>query len=252
MKQLKKKTGHSHVWVRRQLEHAQPALSNTLPIETIAAADVTFWGRGYGVCVFRSPTERRNLWATEVTQETPRVYALGRAALKQDGCTLLGVVIDGKRGVAKVFSDIPVQVCHFHQVKTVTKYLTRKPKTQAGWELRGIALRLTESNESEFTTLLASWHSRWESFLSERTPCSCCKRSRWPFTHRKLRAAYRSLVTNLPFLFTFKKYPELHLPNTTNCLDGMFGQLKSRLNVHRGARPRFRYKIIQEILKGTG
>jgi len=185
-----------------------------------------------------------------VTQETPVVYAAGFAALRAQGWDIPGAVIDGKRGVAKVFEPLPVQVCHFHQVKTVTKYLTRKPKTYAGQELRSLALRLTKSNEKEFALLLFDWQRRWQEFLAERTPCSGCKPNRWPYTHRKLRAAFRSLVTNLPHLFTYQKDPALGLPNTTNCLDGMFSQIKNRLAVHRGLRRDRRYKLIEEILRG--
>jgi len=183
-----------------------------------------------------------------VSEETPAIYEEGLCTLRERGWTITGAVLDGKRGVAKVFAELPVQMCQFHQVKTVTKYLTRKPKTQAGWELRGIVLRLTQSNIETFTALLSAWRTRWDSFLSERTPCPCCKPKRWPFTHRKLRAAYRSLTTNLPYLFTYQKYPLLKLPNTTNTLDGMFSQIKNRLAVHRGAKKEFRYKLIGEIL----
>lgn len=222
-----------------------------IPEPTVIAADVTFWGRRYGVCVFRSPTLKKNLWWKEVTEETPEIYAEGLQVLRAQGWQIRGAVIDGKRGIAKVFWGMPVQSCQFHQVKTVTKYLTRRPQTQAGWELRGIALGLAEGTECTFTPLLQAWHTRWKDFLSERTPCSCCKPNRWPFTHRRLRAAYRSLATNLPLLFTYQTYPELHLPNTTNTLDGMFSQIKNRLAVHRGAKQEFRYNIITEILSGS-
>lgn len=240
--------GRSLGWVRKQLAAAQPTQTILTPQSTPVAADVTFWGRHYGVCVFRSPTLKRNLWWQEVTEETPLVYAEGLHALHQQGWSITGAILDGKRGVAKVFRGLPVQICQFHQVKTVTKYLTRKPQTPAGWELRIIALRLTKCTEREFAKLLTDWHGRWKNFLNERTPCPCCKANRWPYTHRKLRAAYRSLTTNLPWLFTYQKYPELKLPNTTNTLDGMFSQIKNRLAVHRGAKQKFRYKIIQEIL----
>jgi len=183
-------------------------------------------------------------------EETPATYQEWYRTLLEQGWVITAVVLDGKRGVAKVFGDIPVQLCQFHQIKTVTKYITRKPKTRAGWELHSITLRLTKNTEKEFSMLLANWHARWEQFLCERTPCSCCKPNRWPYTHRKLRYAYRSLTTNLPHLFTYQKYPELNIPNTTNCLDGMFSQIKNRLAVHRGAKKVFRYKIINEILVG--
>lgn len=221
------------------------------PRALVLAIDATFWGKASGVIVARDPNEKENVYVDEVVNETPEDYRKARKELEQLGYTILGVVIDGKRGVREVFSDVPVQCCQFHQIKTVTKYLTRRPKTQAGWELRGIALSLTRSTENEFTKRLTDWHERWKTFLSERTPCSCCKANRWPFTHRKLRAAHRSLKTNLPFLFTYQKYPELQLPNTTNTLDGSFSHLKGQVGLHRGKTKARRYKIIQEILKKT-
>lgn len=245
--------GKSLGWIHKQLKIASlfPNKNAPSPQSTPIAADVTFWGRHYGVCVFRSPTLKRNLWWKEVTEETPAIYAEGLSELRRQGWNVTGAILDGKQGVAKVFQGLPIQICQFHQVKTVTKYLTRKPKTEAGFELRSIALQLKKSDEEEFTKLLHGWRAKWDSFLSEHTPCPRCKPNRWPFTHRRLRAAYRSLNTHLPMLFTFQKYPELNMPNTTNCLDGMFSQIKNRLGVHRGARPKFRYKIIQEILSGS-
>ncbi|HOD78837.1 MAG TPA: hypothetical protein PKI10_11275, partial [Syntrophorhabdus sp.] len=40
---------------------------------------------------------------------------------------------------------------------------------------------------------------------------------------------------NLPFLFTYKKYPDLNIPNTTNSLDGCFAYLKELVRVRRGS-----------------
>ena len=39
------------------------------------------------------------------------------------------------------------------------------------------------------------------------------------------------LTTNLPYLFTYQKYPELAIPNTTNALDGTFAHLKELVNI---------------------
>ncbi|HEY4505583.1 MAG TPA: hypothetical protein VJG67_02735, partial [Candidatus Paceibacterota bacterium] len=75
--QLAFKVGRSHVWVRQQLDQAASSRSSLLPQPTVIAVDVTFWGRHYGVCVFRSPTLKRNLWWREVELETPDIYALG-------------------------------------------------------------------------------------------------------------------------------------------------------------------------------
>ncbi|MEK7100066.1 MAG: hypothetical protein AAB883_02935 [Patescibacteria group bacterium] len=217
------------------------------PQALVVAADVTFWGRSYGVCVFRAPLLKQNLWWKEVGTETPLIYGEGLHALTKQGINVQGAVIDGRRGVAGIFRGLPVQHCQFHQVKTITKYLTRKPKTEAARELRILTLTLTKSTEAEFSTRLTLWYARWQTVLEERTEAKT-KRG-WTYTHRRIRAAYRSLCTNLPWLFTYQKYPELNMPNTTNTLDGMFSQIKNRLAVHRGLRQDRRYKLICEILK---
>jgi transposase-like protein len=218
------------------------------PQPTVVIADTTFWGRSYGVCVFRAPHLKKNLWWNEVPSERVDHYYYGRKILEERGWIFTGAVVDGRRGLSRVFSDIPVQICIFHQMKRVTKYLTRRPETLAGVELRAIMLRLPKSNKKEFTELLEAWHSEWGNFINQKTRIMEC--NRWHYTHKNVRGAYRSLKTNLPYLFTYQEYPKLNIPNTTNSLDGMFSQLKSRLAVHRGLRRDRRYKVITEILNG--
>lgn len=238
--------------MRKHLDAALNLEQALAPQSTPIAADMTFWGRGYGVLVFRSPTFKKNLWWIESQFETPFVYREGLLALTKQGWTVTSAVIDGKRGVAQVFErlGIPVQYCQFHQVKTVTKYLTRKPKTEAARELRALALTLPRTTEQEFKQALNAWHEKYQSFLNEKSPALHKKRG-WEYTHRRIRAAHRSLKSNLSRLFTYQRYPELHIPNTTNTLDGMFSQIKNRLAVHRGLGKERRFKIISEILKGA-
>lgn len=248
--QLAAQEGRSHVWIRKQLDAAAPASATVRPQAIVIAADMTFWGRGYGVCVFRAPLLKRNLWWKEALNETSWVYDAGLQELRQQGWTIRAAVIDGKRGVAQVFErhGIPVQYCQFHQVKTITKYLTRKPKTDAARELRAVALRLKDEGEESFRFLLTAWRERWQEFLDEKSDAPQTKRG-WQYTHRRVRAAYRSLTTNASRLFTYARYPDLQIPTTTNTLDGMFSQIKNRLAVHRGLRRDRRYKLIDEILK---
>ncbi len=133
----------------------------------------------------------------------------------------------------------------------MTKYLTRHPQTDAGRELRTLALTLAKATEANFTRNLHNWHERWKDFLDETSPAPQTKRG-WVYTHRRIRAAYRSLRMNLPRLFTYQRRPDLNIPNTTNTLDGMFSQIKNRLAVHRGLRRDRRFKLISHILQGQG
>ena len=224
----------------------QPQSSACDPRPTVIIADTTFWGREYGVCVFRSPALKKNLWWDEVATERVATYYYGRKILEEQGWTFTAAVVDGRRGLARVFRDMPVQICIFHQLKIVTRYLTRRPKTQAGIELRTIALHLKGSTEKEFMRLLTDWYARWRNFITEKTYITGTKH--WYYTHKNVRGAYLSLKKNLPHLFTYKKYPELNIPRTTNSLDGMFTQLKNKVAVHRGLRRDRRYRIISEIL----
>lgn len=250
--QLAESEGRSTKWVKKHLDAALENKQVLAPQATPVAADMTFWGRGYGVIVFRSPTLKKNLWWKESQFETPFVYSEGLIVLRKQGWNITGAVIDGKRGVAEVFEylGIPVQYCQFHQVKTVTKYLTRKPKIEAAQELRMLALKLKDLREDEFKNELNAWYEQWHEFLNEKSIAPHKKRG-WEYTHKRLRAAHRSLKSNLSRLFTYKRYPELNIPNTTNTLDGMFSQIKNRIAVHRGLNRERRFKIISEILKGA-
>jgi hypothetical protein len=218
------------------------------PQATVLIPDTTFFGRTYGVCVFRSPQLKRNLWWTEVSKEIMATYYYGRKILEDKGWIFTAVVVDGRRGMTTVFKDIPVQVCQFHQMKTVTKYLTRRPETPAGQALRAIMLQMPRSNEKEFAKLLYDWKKDWNKILTEKTRILGTRR--WYYTHKKVRSAYMSLERNLPYLFTYQKYPGLNIPNTTNSLDGSFTHLKDKINIHHGLRKDRRYKMIEEILGG--
>jgi len=248
LKDLSAKHHRSKKWIKQQLDAVKISPNNLLkPQPIVIVADVTFFSRSYGVIVTREPNLKKNIYWKEVSTEIPDIYWQARTQIEQQGFTLKGVVIDGKRGVKEVFMDLPVQMCQFHQVAIINRYLTRKPKLAAGKELRSISLFLTKANEKEFTDLLDNWYGKWKYFLQEKSFNP--ETQKLHYTHKRLRSAYRSLKTNLPYLFTYQKYPELKIPNTTNSLDGTFSYFKTLLRIHRGMSKVKRYKAICEILK---
>ncbi len=248
LKELSKVYKKSHVWVRKRLdEHIVDMPDYLVPQPTIIVPDTTFWGRGYGVMVFRSWTLKRNIWWNEIATEKVSNYYYGRKILEDKGWTFTAAVIDGRRGLATVFKDIPVQMCHFHQLQTITKYLTRRPKTEAGKELRSLALTITKTNETTFTTAILKYENKWKHFLEEKTIIIGLKRPQ--YTHKNVRSALRSLKSNLPNLFTYQRYPELHIPNTTNTIDGYFASVKKKVSAHHGLRKDRRFKVISQLLR---
>jgi len=218
------------------------------PQPVVIVADVTFFSKEIGLCVFREPNLKKNIWWRQVITEKPDVYIKGRRHLEQNGFNIQAVVLDGRRGVWEVFRDKPVQMCHFHQKQIIERYLTTRPKLEASKDLKRITNTLSNTDELSFEAELTTWYDTWELFLKEKTTNP--ETGRWCYTHKRLRSAYRSLKTNLPYLFTYQRYPELQIPNTTNSLDGFFNILKGLVNVHKGLSGKRKMKIIIEILKG--
>ena len=196
--------------------------------------------------MYRIPSLQRNPYAKKVHTETIARYRDGRIALEREGFVFLAIVLDGRPGIRALFSDVPVQMCHFHQKQIVTRYLPHSPKLQAAVELKAIAGTLTYSNEERLTAELDAWRGRWGEFIKEKTVVEGSRH--WHYTHRRIRSAYRSLRTNLPFLYTYQRHPELDIPTTTNSLDGTFSHLKDLTAVHRGASQKLKEKMIAEIL----
>jgi len=80
-------------------------------------------------------------------------------------------------------------LCQFHQIAAINRHLTRRPKLEAGKELRIIALSLTRTNLDKFLIDLEEWYGEWEYFLKQKT--NNPETGHWFYTHRRIRSAYR-------------------------------------------------------------
>lgn len=193
----------------------------------------------------------RNLVWREIRSETLTHYTALLADIVAAGIRPSAFVIDGRRGVKelilKTFPHISLQLCQFHAVQTVTKHLTKRPRLEAGRQLRKLALTLVRCSRTTFTRRLARWERRWCTFLGEHTH-NASKRG-WHYTHKKLRSAYFGLKRNLPWLFMCRHCRTLGIPNTTNSCDGWFAHLKQRVKIHRGLNPQRRKKMADFLLE---
>lgn len=157
----------------------------------------------------------------------------------------LSFTIDGRRGVIQLlenlFPEVPIQLCQFHQVKTVLTYTTRNPKTECGKDLKRLILSLKRSSKKDFIQRFNSLRNKYKEFLLERNEAG-------EFSHRKLRSGFRSIKTNLPYLFTYEDYPALRIEKTTNSCDGYFTHLQNKINVHRGISLRRKIQLIFKLL----
>lgn len=210
--------------------------------------DTTYWGRDFGVVVFKDAHTKEILWYKFVKYETLSDYKEGIISLEKAGFTVLGFVCDGFKGLLNISPKYKVQLCQFHQVKTILRYITRNPKTEAGIELKALILTLTRTDKESFIGAFGEWVVKWDIYLKERYEDPVTGKSR--YVHSKLRSAYLSIKRNLNWLWTFYDYPALNIPNTNNAMEGYFTSLKSKLRAHNGLSGSNRERFIIEFFKG--
>ena len=203
-----------------------------------------FWS--FWIMVFKNSNNWNILKAKIVTSEKAEDYRKWINELIEEWWIIEGIVSDWKKWLLWCFWNIPTQMCNFHQIQIITRYLTKKPKSEANIELRKLSLLLTQTDKESFTFWLWEWHKKYSEFLKEKT---YWENWRWQYTHRKTRSAYNSLKNNLKYLFIRYDYIwKIEIPNTTNWLEWYFGHLKSKISLHRWLRKERKIKVILSLL----
>ncbi len=205
--------------------------------------DATFFSRTDGVLVFRA--NQINLYWRFIETESLKEISAGLEVLDQAGYQWCSITIDGRRGAIKLcearYPGVPIQLCHFHQAQIIRRYTTNNPKTDCGKALKKLMGQLTLTDYESFVSQLDALREEFKAFLKERNEQS-------QFKHRRLRSAFRSLKSNLPYLFVYQQHAELGIPNTTNSCDGSFAHWKQKLKIHRGLRKYRRNKVVNYLL----
>ena len=244
---MSKKYNCSKRTIQRKIDSHQLTVIPKLAREVVVLMDTTYWGRSFGVMLFKDAITKENLLKYYVRNETNFLYKKGVEELVSKGYTIVGIVSDGRQGLAQSFGSTPVQMCQFHQVAIIRRYITKNPKLPASIELKELVAMLKMTDKESFEGALGDWFVKWEDFLNERT--TNIETGRSYYTHKRLRSAYRSLKSNLPWLFTWYDYIELNIPNTTNAIDGHFADLKNKLRNHNGLSMKRKMKFIDAFLK---
>lgn len=253
--------GKSHVWIRKQLDSVvvEFTFPTIKPRKVILVVDASYFGKRRdateldGIIVFVDSVTREVLWAKFVKGETNSNYQEGLNYLESRGFEILGVVSDGRKGLARIFSKHPYQICQFHIQKGVSTLLTRNPKSQAGKDLKQfndtfIKLKLVKSQFLEQIEIYLKTHQDYFNEMLELDPKQ--------YKHQRLRKAVNKYKNNLKYMFTHQEQNSIHInefPNTTNKIDGgVFSPLKRLVNNHPGTTKPRRKNLIIEFLNFKG
>lgn len=249
LSQLAVKYGVCEKTIRRDLEGMRCVHKISKEKDVTIQMDTTYWGRNFGLMVIKDALRRKVLWHKYVRHETIAQYVEGVEWLRSNGYRIYGAVIDGMKGLPQALRPIRVQMCQFHQIMIVRRYLTQNPEISASVELLNIVKDITYTEKENFIQLFHDWYERYKDVVNERIHDKRIKRKTPPYMRPKLRSAYLSIKRNMPLLWTFYDFPETGLPNTNNGLEGLFSDLKSKARVHSGVSKEHRKKLLDEYIK---
>ncbi len=210
--------------------------------------DATFFGRNYGFLILRDI--RRVLYFKEIKTESIKHFRDGLIAVRDAGYRIQSVTIDGRRGyinnIRKLLGNIPIQMCLFHQKLIIRRYITDKPQSQCGKDLKELMRLLCKPEfHQEFIDRFDFLQTKYHGLLHQRNHLGHYK-------NNNLRAAFRSINTNMMYLFTYSDWKDLNIPSTINRLEGAFGHLKSDMKIHRGLSENRKKKAVRFYLKNFG
>lgn len=248
LEQLAIKYGVGEKTIRRDLEGMRRVSKVSKHKQVTIQMDTTYWGRSFGLMVIRDATRGKVLWHKYVYHETIAHYIEGIHWLESHGCKIYGVVIDGMKGLDKALTPYPVQLCQFHQMLIVRRYLTQEPELDASRDLLNLVNSITKMDKESFIGAFNEWHEKYKDILNERVHDKRIKRHTPPYMRPRLRSAYLSIKRNMPLLWTFYDRPDTGLPNTNNALEGMFSDIKTKIRVHNGLSPEHRTKLLDEYI----
>ena len=249
IEQLSVRYGVSSRTIQRDLKGMRYVQKISKNKDVTIQLDTTYWGRNFGLMVIKDALRNKILWRKYVRYETIKDYLEGVEWLKFQGFKIYGAVIDGMRGLAQALYPIPVQMCQFHQIMIVRRYLTQDPDIEASIELLCLIKEITRMDKESFIGAFEEWYERNKDTLNERVNDRRIRRKTPPFMRPRLRSAYLSIKRNMQLLWTFYDHPETGLPNTNNALEGVFLDIKSKTRVHKGISRNNRKKLLDEYIK---
>lgn len=128
--------------------------------------DVTYWGHNWGAMLALDDATNNPLYVAFVKSETTQDYRTAIDTITTAGYTIKGIIIDGKKSLFKAFKDYPIQMCQFHMLQIVRRYLTNNPKMRASIDLMLLMRDMKHLRKEGFEAEYAAWKERYSDLFS--------------------------------------------------------------------------------------
>ena len=137
--------------IKRRLRDIQEHFECTdFPVCGVVLMDATYFGKNWCVVVLKDFSTGKILWRKYVKHEKLSDYQEGTDFILSKGYQILGIVCDGFKGIFKQYSTYPTQMCQYHFISLIRRYLTMNPKLEASKELWILVKNLANLTEKDF------------------------------------------------------------------------------------------------------
>jgi hypothetical protein len=252
---LSRDSNYSSRTLKRYFHHylEQPPKLSIYPSEKVnLIIDGTYFTNNLCLVLYRDNTIKftqlyrltNGEWFEELAEDLTNLLKLG--------VQIESITCDGHKALLKAIRltcpQVIVQRCIIHIQRQCLIWLSKRPKSEAGKELRKLfcSLHTIHSTLSRdyWIVDLIKWHEKHREFINEKSVNP--KTGRYWFTHKMVRRSFNSVKKALPDMFHYLDDPMI--PSSTNGLESFFGHLKVNLNVHRGLSVKHTKQFIQWYL----
>ncbi|MEP0711903.1 MAG: transposase [Algoriphagus sp.] len=241
LEQLVVLTGYSKSTIQRLFKGylKKPPMLSVYPSERVnLIIDGTYFTNDLCLILYRDNTVKFTQLSRSSSGERYEELKEDLGNLLALGVQVESITCDGHRAllraVKKVCPDVTLQRCVIHVQRMCRIWLSSKPKSIPGQELRRIISTLhlirTQQQLSFWLLDLANWDARHHEFVHEKTVNPTT--GKYWYKHKLLKRSFSVIMSALPNLFHYLENPKI--PKSTNGLESFFGHLKNNLNVHRG------------------
>lgn len=253
--QLSNESGYSVSILKRLFNHylTQPPVLSIYPSEKVnLLIDGTYFNNNLCLIIYRDNTLKFTQlyrltdgeWFEELAEDLHNLLELG--------VQIESITCDGHKSLLKAIKvscpEIRLQRCLIHIQRMCLIWLSNKPKSDAGLELRKIVSALhkitTVSERDYWIVSLVKWHEKHKEFVNQKSFNE--KTGRYWYTHKLIRRSFVVIKKALPNMFEYLHNDKI--PKSTNGLESFFGHLKNHLNVHRGLSYKHKKQFIQWYL----
>jgi hypothetical protein len=255
LEQLVKESNYSDRTIRRLFYSylsCPPTLSVYPSQKVNLLIDGTYFSNGICLVLYRDNTIK----FTQLYRLTDGEHY---SEIKEDLLNLLklgvqieSVTSDGHKSILKAVKealpDAVLQRCLVHIQRDCRIWLTKHPKSFAGYDLKQITSKMhTIKNHFQLGIWLLdlhNWHQKYKGYINEKS--YNLETDRYWYTHKMVRRSFMTIKRALPNMFHYLNNPKI--PKSSNSIESFFGHMKGHLNVHRGLSYKHRKQYLMWYL----